>query len=193
MAKSKHNEVMQGASGRIGNNLVFRQRGNQTIIAKRPRKTSGTRTQKQIEVQNRFLDASLYAKSVIQDEQLKAIYQSRATVNQSAYNVAIKDYCRPPEIRKLDDDKYKGEVGDTFTLMVRDVLQVQELQVEILDLDGDLIESGQAVPDTSFTYWTYTAAEPNPDYETSSYKITMLDTPGHVTVETLEYGEKYSL
>ena len=38
MAKSKDNVVMEGASGKIGRMLVFRQRADQTIIARRAKK-----------------------------------------------------------------------------------------------------------------------------------------------------------
>lgn len=190
MAKSRHNEVMQGASGKIGNNLVFRQRGDQTVIARRGRRRNVVHTEKQLEVQNRFLDASLYAKNAVKDQELRAAYLARATINQTAYNVAMKDYWNSPELRRLNDRDYRGEVGDILTLVIHDVLYVREVKVEILDADGELIESGQAQPDSDITTWIYEVTEPNPDYENCSYRVTMVDTPQHVTVDTLGYGER---
>lgn len=192
MAKSRDNVVMQGASGKVGRNLVFRQRGDQTIIAKRPRVTAGGRevTEKQQQVQNRFLNASLYAKQAIQDPELKAAYSRKATVNQTAYNVAFKDFFARPEVRLLNDSGYLGNVGDEITFLVRDILKVTAIEFEILDQDDTVVEVGQAEPtDEENTGWKYTASTENIDYTNAIYRITMLDTPKNTTEVMKAYGE----
>ncbi|RZK37642.1 MAG: hypothetical protein EOO90_24740 [Pedobacter sp.] len=65
MAKSVDNGVMEGASGKIGKMLVFRQRADQTIITRGAKKTTRPITDEQIEVRNRFTEAAYYAKSAI--------------------------------------------------------------------------------------------------------------------------------
>src|SRR5690606_5320059 len=144
MAKSKDNVVMQGASGKIGRNLVFRQKGDQTIIARRPRETAAGRpiSKDQLNVQQRFLDAALYAKKAIKDEDMKAAYKAKATINQTAYNVAFKDFFTPPTVRRLNDTGYSGQAGDEITFMVRDIMRVTQIEVEILDSSEVLIETG---------------------------------------------------
>lgn len=191
MAKSRDNVVMQGASGKVGRNLVFRQRGDQTIIAKRPRITEGREaTEKQQQVQNRFLNASLYAKKAIQDPELKNAYQMKANINQSAYNVAFKDFFTRPEVRLLSDGTYEGNVGDEITFLVRDTLKVTQVEFEILDQDEVVIESGFAEPtDEDNTGWRYTASVENVDYANAIYRITMLDTPKNITTVIKAYGE----
>lgn len=192
MAKSRDNVVMDGASGKVGRNLVFRQRGDQTIIAKRPRVVAGGRevSEKQQQVQNRFLNASLYAKKAIKDEELKHAYQMKANINQSAYNVAVKDFFTNPEVRLLNDDGYEGNIGDDITFLVRDVLKVTDIEFEILDQDEVLIESGPAEPtDEDNTGWKYTASAENADYPNAIYRITMVDTPKNVTEVIKTYGE----
>lgn len=191
MAKSKDNVVMQGASGRIGRNLVFRQRGDQTIIAKTPRITTDrVMTAKQIAVQHRFYDATQYAKSVMLDEDLKAEYKAKANVNQSAYNVAFKDYFADPEVRRVDDRAYEGEVGDKISFHVKDVMVLRSLSVEILDSEDAVIESGAAVlKDRSETEWVYTTTTQNPDFMDAKYRVTMVDKPNKVVTVTRSFGE----
>ncbi|SKB64998.1 hypothetical protein SAMN05660841_01692 [Sphingobacterium nematocida] len=191
MAKSRDNIVMQGASGRIGRNLVFRQRGDQTIISKTPRiPTDRVMTAKQVAVQYKFYDATQYAKSVMLDDDLKAEYKRKANVNQSAYNVAFKDYFTDPEIRRVDDRAYEGEVGDKISFHVKDVMVLRSLSVEILDSQGDVLESAAAVlKDRSDSEWVYTATVQNPDFLDSKYRVTMVDKPNKVVTETRDFGE----
>lgn len=191
MAKSKDNIVMQGASGRIGRNLVFRQRGDQTIIAKTPRiPTDRVMTAKQVVVQNKFYDATQYAKSVMLDDDLKAMYKKKANVNQSAYNVAFKDYFVNPELRRVDDRAYEGEVGDVISFQVKDVFMLQSLNVEILDAQDAIIESGAAVlKDKSDSVWLYVATVQNVDFMDCKYRVTMIDQPNKVVTETRDFGE----
>ncbi|MFD2556018.1 hypothetical protein [Sphingobacterium tabacisoli] len=191
MAKSKDNVVMQGASGRIGRNLVFRQRGDQTIIAKTPRiPADRVMTAKQVAVQHKFYDATQYAKSVMLDDDLKAEYKSKANVNQSAYNLAFRDYFKDPELRRVDDRAYEGEVGNKISFLVRDVMVLQSLSVEILDDQDAVIESGAAVlKDNSDSEWLYTATVQNPDYMNCKYRVTMVDRPNKVVTVTRDFGE----
>ncbi|GAA4795288.1 hypothetical protein GCM10023231_24620 [Olivibacter ginsenosidimutans] len=196
MAKSFDNEVMAGASGRVGKMLVFRQRGDQTIIARKPRKRKDGKlfTDVQLQVQNRFLDASLYARKAIADPELKAAYQAKANVNQTAYNVAVKDFFTPPVVRRLDDRAYTGVVGDLLSILIKDVLMVTEVMVEILDDDGTVIESGYAESvDNQGIEWFYTATVDNEDYNTVSFRISMVDTPGNRYTEVKTFGQDTNL
>ena len=191
MAKSRDNVVMQGASGRIGKNLVFRQRGDQTIIARPPRiPVDRVMTAKQVVVQNKFYDATQYAKEVMEDDDLKAEYKRKTNINQSAYNLAFKDYFKDPELRRVDDRAYEGEVGNKIHFMVKDVMVLRSLAVEILDDQDAVVESGAAVlKDRSDSEWVYTATAQNPDFMTSKYRVTMVDRPNKVVTVTRDFGE----
>jgi len=196
MAKSKDNVVMQGASGTVGKMLVFRQRGDKTIIARRPKGRGGERiySPDQLKIQNRFLDASLYARKAIADPDLKAAYLAKATVNQTAYNVAVKDFFTPPTVRRLDDRAYNGVVGDVISFIIKDVLMVKEVMLEILDDGGAIIEAGYAeVVDTQGIEWLYTATVDNTDYSSCTFRVTMTDTPGNTYSEAISYGEDTNL
>lgn len=191
MAKSRDNVVMQGASGKVGRNLVFRQKGDQTIIAKRPKTVTGrVLTDKQVAVQNKFYDASQYAKRAMLDPVLKEAYSSKANINQNAYNVAFKDYFNEPTVRKLDDSGYRGVVGEVVKIQVKDIMKVTQVSVEILDQNDVPIESGLATAtDGSNSEWIYEATVANVDYATAKFNITMLDTPKKITKVQKSYGE----
>lgn len=190
MAKSKGNIVMEGASGTVGKMLVFRQRGNQTIIARRPTfQNKKAPTVKQLAVQNRFIDASLYARTAIQDPDLKAAYQAKANINQTAYNVAFKDYFTAPVIRRWDDSSYQGNETDQILFMVKDVMKVVKVEVGIFDANDLELEVGMAQDmDGQGISWMYQVQADNPNFENAKYRVTLTDTPGHEYTYELVYG-----
>lgn len=192
MAKSTDNVVMQGASGKIGRTLVFRQKGDQTIIARKARLRADGKpyTNDQLEVQDKFIDASLYAKKAIKDEELKTRYKAKANINQTAYNVAFKDFFSSPSIRRFNDREYTGQTGESITFLVKDILQVTQVSFEIVDDSDTVIESGMAENvDTEGLEWKYTTNVENPDYKDTMYRITLLDTPENITTIIIKYGE----
>lgn len=192
MAKSRGNEVMQGASGRIGRNLVFRQRGDKTIIARRAQINADARpvSAKQQRVKDNFLDATLYAKKALKDEDVKAAYKSKAGMNQSAYNVALKDFLTPPQVRRLDDSAYTGNIGDKISFLVKDVMRVTEISFAIIGPDDTIVEEGPAVPlDDEGVQWEYETTAELAGFEQATYQITMLDTPKKTTVVAKAYAE----
>ncbi|WP_134090845.1 hypothetical protein [Olivibacter sp. XZL3] len=188
MAKSRNNVVMRGASGKVGNMLVFRQKAGNTIIADVPKidpdrvPTDGQRT-----VQERFADAAFYAKRAISDPNLKERYQQKAKPGQTAYNVAFKDYMTDPEIRRVLTDRYVGAIGDEITIRVRDVLEVKQVHVDIVNGNGEAIEDGFAVAtDDTATEWVYTATASNEALNGSAVTVTLVNTPGNMSSTIVE-------
>lgn len=188
MAKSRNNVVMRGASGKVGNMLVFRQKAGSTIIADVPKiNPDRVPTDDQLSVQERFTDAAFYAKRAISDPDLKERYQQKAKPGQSAYNVAFKDYLTDPEIRRVFTDGYMGAIGDEITIRVRDVLEVKQVHVDIVDGNGVAIEDGLAVAtDETATEWIYTATAANETLTGSAITITLVNTPGNTASTIVE-------
>lgn len=98
----KNNDLVKGSSGRFGDQLIYRQRGGKTIIARRPRKKIRPDSARQLTVRELFAEAVLYAKSAIADEVKKAAYQAKASGNQTAFILAFSDFYKAPEIRKYN-------------------------------------------------------------------------------------------
>lgn len=89
--KQENNSIMRGASGALGKELIFRQRAGKTIISLPPAPRPDAPTEKQLAIRDRFREAVRYAKKVIADPALKAIYQAKAKPGSSAFNTAITE------------------------------------------------------------------------------------------------------
>lgn len=182
MAKSRDNVVMEGASGKIGKMLVFRQRAGQTIIARSAKKVTRLVTDNQQEVRNRFTEAAYYAKSAIEDPVLKAAYQLKAKLGQTAYNVAFADYLKAPELRKTFLESYTGAIGDAVLFRIVDTFEVQSVQVTLKDANGNVLETGTAVQQLNRMDWLFETTVTNQPMEGSSFVVTITDTPNNVVV-----------
>ncbi|MFI2744611.1 hypothetical protein ACG2LH_17890 [Zhouia sp. PK063] len=182
MAVNKNNVVMHGASGKLGNNVVFRQRGGVTIVSKTPFRSSGyIPTANQQEQQIKFTEAAFYAKSAMLDPSLKNAYANKAKGNQSAYNVAVKDYLTAPLLASANFSSYTGEIGSTITLAISDVLAVVTVKIALYTSDGALVEEGMAVQDAvNAMFWVYTATAENTPISGMVLMAYLTSTPGNV-------------
>ena len=77
MAKIKDNLAMQGISGKLGNQVVYRRVGDKIIVVAKPRRKPTTHPTL-ISQNNRFRLASTYAKNALQDPVLKDLYTAEA-------------------------------------------------------------------------------------------------------------------
>ena len=78
MAKNSRNIVTHGLSGKLGDLIVFRQRGDETIVASKPKKQTGEPSEGQQEHRAHFLEAVLYGKTIMTDAAKKEVYQAAA-------------------------------------------------------------------------------------------------------------------
>ncbi|SFU70196.1 hypothetical protein SAMN05216480_11459 [Pustulibacterium marinum] len=110
----------------------------------------------------RFKQATYYAKSVIQNEEIKAAYTAKAKKGASAYNVAMKDFMTPPEFYGVQLDQYTGAIGDVLIFEFQDILELTYVKVFIYDAEGVLLEEGEAVQNAIFKLnWQYTTTVAN--------------------------------
>lgn len=185
MSKSNNNVITRGASGTFGSQIVFSQRHGNTIMGKPPKPSSIPPTEKQLAARERFLTASSYAKAVNENEALKAAYKAKAKLGQSAYNVAMVDAIKPPEIKEIDRSQYTGLTNSIFRIFAIDDFKVQSVYVILLNQQGDILEEGQAIPDPNSQYWIYTATIDNPAYVGSTIKVQANDLPGNAVTKDL--------
>lgn len=182
MAIVKKNLVTSGLSGKLGKNLVFRQRGEQTILSTSPQRI-GISTQSQIEHQENFKRAVQYAKVQMKNPELKEEYRKAAKKRGvlSAYNLAIADYFHAPEIGDLNVSNYHGEIGDKIEIIAFDNFKVKQVEVEIYQADGSLVEKGLASKVDSDSEWTYITTVANTEYSGDKIIIKVFDYPGNET------------
>ncbi|HBL73949.1 MAG: hypothetical protein A2W90_12140 [Bacteroidetes bacterium GWF2_42_66] len=180
MAQSKKNIATEGLSGRVGN-LIFRRRksDDKIFVARRPVASEEEPTEAQKNVQRKFQRGIVYGSSAVADPATKALYAAKATGGRSAFNVAIADYFNAPQIEEINLDNYSGAVGSTIAVTVTDDFAVSSVHVKIENMDGSLVEEGEAVPGTSDVDWIYTATVTNENLAGDKITVTAYDMPGN--------------
>jgi len=182
--KQKNNRVMRGASGALGDELVFRQRAGKTVISVPPLPRLDNPTEDQKAVRIKFEAATRYAKTAIEDADLKAAYAAKAKRGVSAYNVALTDFFKAPVVTEIDISNYSGSPGDTIRIFATDDFKVQAVQVSILNAAGTVVEEGAAIaaPEGK-DFWIYTATTANAAPAGGKVSVQASDLPGNVTTK----------
>jgi hypothetical protein len=181
MAKVAKNLILHGASGKIGDMLVIRQRGGSVILSQAPGERTTEPTEAQKAHQQKFQQAVLYARMQMADETTKAEYAAKATGLANAYNVAVADFFNAPNIDEIDVSQYQGAVGDTIRIRVTDDFKVKQVHLAIYNADGSLVESGDAVKHGNEIDWIYTATLANEAIAGDRIVIRASDQPGNIT------------
>ena len=180
MARTEGNVFVDGFRGKVGGNMVFRKRkSGKVIVAKNPKKGTTPPTEAQQQIRDKFKESTIYAKAVMQNPELKAMYAQAVTGDQSAYNLALRDFAKAPEIKYLNTEKYNGQPGSVVLVRAIDDFRVVSVRVLIYSQAGDLLEQGDAVIQTNGLDWAYRAKAVNSQPAGCSIKAIALDTPGN--------------
>ena len=91
MEKRDTSILYHGMSGRIGN-LVFYQKNGNTFVRPRPSKSKNPPTPARLRKQEKFKRAHAFAHNVINDPELKAVYDARAKPGSCAYLTAVSEF-----------------------------------------------------------------------------------------------------
>lgn len=186
MSKIKNNPIMKGASGMLGDVVVYREVRGNLIMSNRPRKRQ-VLTPHQEATKSRFMRAVQYAKKQVADPASKALYQpaplSKFT---SAYTRAITDYLNAPVISLIDTTMYAGTVGDEIFIRAYDDFQLVSVVVSVYNAAGDLLEQGVPVLlENATDDYVYRATVVNGELPGTKVRVILRDRPGNTTV-----GEK---
>ena len=150
MAKAKTNPIIDGLSGSLGKDLYARTtKGGRTIISRKPDFDNRQFSEAQLDVQSRTTQAAAYARVAYKENPIYA--QKAAGTDLNAYNVAVRDWHRPPVIYRIEwhNGKVRVRAGD-------DVM-VTGVTVSILDEAGGCLERGEAELWMG-VWWDYSAA-----------------------------------
>ena len=183
MAKVAGNMVLVGVSGMIGNQLVIRQADGRIIMSQAPVPSTKPPSELQAEGRLNFQSGVIYAKGVYSDPAKKALYEAKVKPGTSAFNVAVADFLKAPNIDEIDLGNYNGTAADTIRVRVTDDFQVVKVTVTIHNADGTLVEEGEAVQQENVIDWLYTVTADNPSLEGDRIEIRAWDRPEHVTEE----------
>jgi len=151
MARVRRNALIDGLSGMIGDQLVFRTlRDGRTIVCAKPDFSKRVLSADQKAHHAKFKQAAAYARHAARSEPLYA--QLAAGTMKTAYNVALADFFHPPVIQGVKWD------GSVVMIHATDDVRVAGVRVTILDEAGMALEQGEALPAQGDT-WRYQARQ----------------------------------
>ncbi len=188
MARVKSNIVIEGLSGSLGNKIVFRQSGGQTIVAVMPTQSSKPPTEEQQQQRQKFGRANRYARQAMKNAVLKEAYQQEAKDNQTAFNVAMADYLNSPVVADLNVGAYSGAKDSPVSITVTDDHMVAVVEVVIYAANGNVLEQGNAELDDNGVDWVYTTQKNNGALKGSKLVVRASDLPGNVTEREFVLG-----
>jgi hypothetical protein len=159
MAKINDNLLVKGARGHVGKQLVYKKRGNDTLLARMPSVNKDAEvTQDQEKARDLFAEAVRYASGAITDPVLKNQYQEKTGPSNTAYNIAFRDYLKAPIVKSINAENYDGTVGSSIIVSAVDDFRVAEVKVRISAPDGTIVEEGNALlHPIDRNKWTYVA------------------------------------
>ncbi|RFM37012.1 hypothetical protein [Chitinophaga silvisoli] len=151
MAIVTNNLLLQFVEGTIGDQITIYRRKDRIIMAKKRGKSTKKPTKNQVAARQKMAEAAAYAVAILQDPEIKAYYESKAGPGQNAYNMAIKDAFKAPEVQKIQVEE------TTVVVTAKDEFRVAEVAVKVLDAAGNILERGNAILGRNGVDWYYKA------------------------------------
>ena len=177
MAKANNNIFVRGLSGSVGEQFVIRKgRGGDTIVSNMPSFSEDrTFNQNQLDHQEAFRHAILYAQTVKNDE----LYIKKAAgTKMIPFNAAVADFFKKPRVLEIDASEWQGKAGNEIWVEAVDDTLVTKVHVTISDQNGAVLEEGNAQRADGL-WWTYTATTTVPMEPTPHVVATAYDMPGN--------------
>ncbi len=180
MTKIRNNPLLQGASGKLGNTVIFKQWQGQVIMANIPAKRRFT-SEAQKKNNAKFQDANRYAEKVMKLPKEKAEYAKGIAPNKNcAHRVAVVDFLNVPVVHYVKANQYSGAIGDVITIKATDDFKVTAVGVYITNSAGVLLEKGEAVQSPRKRHmWKYITAVANENVHGTRINVIAFDKPGH--------------
>jgi hypothetical protein len=179
MAKVAKNVLTRGLSGKVGNLVVFRNNGGETVLTSAPGRRILPMTEAQLLHLEQFREAVIYAKSVMANPGRKAEYEPLVSRGISVYNLAVADFLKPPVIREMDISNYTGQAGEKIRVRATDNFRISEIRVTVFKADNTIVESGIAAAEENGLDWSYTATGVNNAMTGGRITAMAVDLPGH--------------
>jgi hypothetical protein len=137
MPKVDPNALISALRGSVGG-LVFRQMRNGSVVVSRAPDFSRRKFSKgQKEHQQRFREASAYARHAAKTQPVYAELAQKTM--RTAYNIALSDWFNPPVIHRIE--RKEGRI----LVEASDNVMVTKVQVSVFDAEGTVLEKGEAV------------------------------------------------
>jgi len=180
MTKVKNNLITTGLSGKLGKQVVFRQWGSETFLAKAPvRSQNSIDSELRIKNKLRFKEASAFAKKAMNDPELKQAYKKKCKARVTAYARAVQDFFNVPSIGEIDLSNYSGETNSFIRVYTTDDFRVNQVKVRIENQQSEAVEAGFAEQEGNTDWWRYIVTEPNLLSTGGKIIVSAYDLPGN--------------
>ena len=185
MALLAANSVLQGLTGMIGNQLVFRKHGDKTVVSKKPYRCRRRTSELQQLYLNKFKEASKYARTLLRDRDKYEHYTKLAKKHKkhSAYNLIISEYMLFIRIEEKETPRQGDKKRVVLSITKKNNYKVDSVNVQLLSPSGETVAIGEANRISS-SDWVFKLAAP-PE-KGSSIIVTALDAFGMPTIKQLD-------
>jgi hypothetical protein len=147
MARVRRNIIIEGISGKLGGQLVFRNlKDGRTIVCAAPDFSNRVLSTQQKAHHSKFKAGAAYAKAAAKTQPIYA--ELAAGTMKTAYNIALADYFHPPVIHEVKRE------GSRLKIHASDDVLVTGVTVTVFGTDGKVLEKGEAVKGDS-DWWEY--------------------------------------
>lgn len=147
MAKVRRNIIIEGISGKLGGQLVFRNlKDGRTIVCAAPDFSNRVLSTDQKAHHSKFKAGAAYAKAAQYNQPIYA--QLAAGTMKTAYNIALADYFHPPVIHEVKREGARLKIHATDNVLVTGV------SVTVFDAAGTVLGKGEAIKGDA-GWWEY--------------------------------------
>lgn len=179
MSSSRTNGLTKDYSGKFGDQYVLRRKNGKSLMTKLPEKRTGEPTEGQKAVTNRFLAAAEFSKRILRNPEIRAEYVARSNGKRSAYTMAMADFLNPPSVIAIGLTEYRGNAGDTIRVLAVDNFKVVRVTVNLLAVDGTILEYGDCIQQEDGAAWIYTVTGDHLPLAGQQVKAVAYDIPGN--------------
>jgi hypothetical protein len=157
MARVRLSPILEQLYGQKGNPRLERY-GDRVIVARKPDAEGQEWSESRIAYRERFRQATIYGRLVLVAVEARAIYEETIrAVEKPVFSLTVADFYNAPSVDEIDLSEYTGAVGDRIEIVAHDDFDVVEVNVNLMDAEGDTIESGRAAETpVDSGRWTYT-------------------------------------
>ena len=144
MAYLKSNPLVGELRGKIGD-LTITKYGDKYVVKKLPERKHRLPTTAQVPVRQNLVNANAYWRRVKAQPDLKAVYVLAARLqNKRAIDLAKSDFLNAPVVTDIDLSGYIGQPAGIIRVKAEDELDAASVRVRVLELEGTVIEEGDA-------------------------------------------------
>jgi hypothetical protein len=182
---STQNDLTKTYGGLLGNTVYVNKGKRKTLLTMPPTKPKPEPSPKQLAVWKRMSLAALHARNARNEPDLWAKYEEKATKKLPAFQVAMRDFLRPPFIQEINVSQYHGKPGDKISVAAGDDFMVKNVTVHIKDPGGNPIEEGPGVFTMPSGQYDYIATRDVDDLTGITITAIATDLPNHSTERSL--------